>query len=51
MTRRIREVGKAVAEVARGLAETEQEQERRYQYAIRKDTLKPARNGLLADGL
>ena len=23
----------------------------RYQYAIRKDTLKPARNGLLADGL
>ena len=36
MTRRIREVGKAVAEVARGLAETDQEQEEREKEALRR---------------
>ena len=29
----------------------ERKERKRYQYAIRKDTLKPARNGLLADGI
>ena len=36
MTHRIREVGKAVAEVARGLAETDQEQEEREKEALRR---------------
>ena len=36
MTQRIREVGEAVAEVARGLAETDQEQEEREKEALRR---------------
>ena len=46
------EVETKVAAMKKAQKEQEQrEQRERYQYAIRKDTLKPVRNGLCADSV